>query len=104
MNLIYLTAAGILHGFTSWYGDAYDLRADARSWESMMSSFQELMAVPVSTEATNGTVGTDGDGASTDSTNDTVATDDETEVSAASPSQLCLAAISGIVGLVMVLQ
>ncbi|KAG7373156.1 dienelactone hydrolase [Nitzschia inconspicua] len=45
--------AGILHGYTSWYSDAYDLVADARSWESMLTSFQELMAVPVSGDATS---------------------------------------------------
>lgn len=38
--------AGVLHGYTEWSGDAYNLVADARSWESMMSSFKELMAVP----------------------------------------------------------
>jgi hypothetical protein len=38
--------AGVLHGYTEWSGDAYNLVADARSWESMMSSFMELMAVP----------------------------------------------------------
>lgn len=40
--------SGIEHGYTSWYSSAYDLEADARSWESMMTSFKELMAAPVS--------------------------------------------------------
>jgi hypothetical protein len=51
--------AGVLHGYTNFGSDAYNLVADARSWESMMSAFVELMAVPQKTmtetepEATN---------------------------------------------------
>mmetsp|Transcript_6050 Transcript_6050/g.15042 ORF Transcript_6050/g.15042 Transcript_6050/m.15042 type:complete len:579 (-) Transcript_6050:1626-3362(-) len=42
--------ANILHGYTDWYIEsAYNLEADARSWESMHSTFEELMAVPVMT-------------------------------------------------------
>jgi len=47
--------AGILHGYTKWGSDAYDLFADARSWESMMTSFTELLAVPGKV-GVNGTV------------------------------------------------
>ncbi|KAL3922681.1 MAG: hypothetical protein SGILL_002078 [Bacillariaceae sp.] len=39
--------AGVLHGYTSWYSDAYNLVADARSWESMMTSFKELLTMPM---------------------------------------------------------
>ena len=42
--------ADIVHGYTDWYLEsAYNLEADARSWESMHSAFEELMAVPVKT-------------------------------------------------------
>ena len=42
--------ADVVHGFTDYYlQDAYNLEADARSWESMHSAFEELMAVPVKT-------------------------------------------------------
>jgi hypothetical protein len=40
--------SGVDHGYTSWYSDAYNLVADARSWESMKTSFRELMAQPIS--------------------------------------------------------
>jgi hypothetical protein len=51
--------AGVLHGYTNFESDAYNLVADARSWESMMSAFHELMAVPEMTGAQNETEGTD---------------------------------------------
>lgn len=38
--------SGVEHGFTVFGGDAYDLVADARSWESMMSNLEELLATP----------------------------------------------------------
>lgn len=37
--------AGVQHGFTE-LGDAYNVVADARSWESTMTAFHELMAIP----------------------------------------------------------
>jgi hypothetical protein len=39
--------SGVVHGFTDWYSDGYSLKADYRSWESMLTSFAELMPVPV---------------------------------------------------------
>lgn len=48
--------AGVLHGFTNFESaDAYNLVADARSWESMRSAFAELMAVPQKADAGNDT-------------------------------------------------
>jgi len=38
--------SGVDHGFTEFGDAAYDLVADARSWESMLSTFQEYLAVP----------------------------------------------------------
>lgn len=38
--------SGVGHGFTVFGGGAYNLVADARSWESMLLSFQELLSVP----------------------------------------------------------
>lgn len=38
--------AGVEHGFTSWESQAYSLKADYRSWESMLTSLRELMPVP----------------------------------------------------------
>ena len=38
--------SGVVHGYTAFASSAYNLVADARSWESMLSSFRELMAVP----------------------------------------------------------
>lgn len=40
--------AKVGHGFTSWTSGNYDLTADARSWESMMTSFASLIPVPSS--------------------------------------------------------
>jgi dienelactone hydrolase len=37
--------AKVDHGYTSWYSGAYNLMADARSWDSMMSTFAALMPV-----------------------------------------------------------
>lgn len=39
--------SGVVHGFTDWNSDGYSLKADYRSWESMLTSFAELMPVPV---------------------------------------------------------
>lgn len=39
--------AFVQHGFTSWGSGAYNLNADARSWESMMTIFQYLMPIPM---------------------------------------------------------
>ena len=39
--------AGLGHGFSDPDGGAYSLVGDARSWESMMTVFEELMLVPV---------------------------------------------------------
>jgi len=38
--------AFVRHGFTGWESDAYDLNADARSWESTMTTFKHLMPIP----------------------------------------------------------
>lgn len=38
--------SGVDHGYTAFASGAYNLVADARSWESMLTSFQELLAVP----------------------------------------------------------
>lgn len=37
--------AKVDHGYTSWSAGAYNLMADARSWESMMSTFGSIMPV-----------------------------------------------------------
>jgi hypothetical protein len=39
--------AGVGHGFTEWGGDAYNVLADVRSWESMWSVLTKRMAVPM---------------------------------------------------------
>ena len=40
--------SGVVHGFTKWdAADAYSLKADARSWESMMTTFEQLLPLPV---------------------------------------------------------
>jgi hypothetical protein len=40
--------SGVVHGFTKWDSvEAYSLKADYRSWESMLTAFQELMPIPV---------------------------------------------------------
>jgi hypothetical protein len=40
--------SGVVHGFTNWDStDAYSLKADYRSWESMLTAFEELMPIPV---------------------------------------------------------
>jgi len=39
--------SGVVHGFTVWDSeDAYSLRADTRSWDSMLSVFDELLDGP----------------------------------------------------------
>jgi dienelactone hydrolase len=38
--------AGVGHGYTVFNSSAYDLVADARSWESMFSLFEETLAAP----------------------------------------------------------
>lgn len=37
--------ADVVHGYTNFGSEKYNLAIDARSWESMMSAFKELMAV-----------------------------------------------------------
>jgi hypothetical protein len=39
--------AGVGHGFTEWGGDAYNVLADVRSWESMWNVLSEKLAVPM---------------------------------------------------------
>jgi len=41
--------ANVVHGFTSWESSGYDLLADARSWESMMTEFQRIFIPAVIT-------------------------------------------------------
>jgi hypothetical protein len=38
--------SGVVHGYTVWGSGAYNLNADARSWESMMTAFYEKMMMP----------------------------------------------------------
>ncbi|CAJ1965305.1 unnamed protein product [Cylindrotheca closterium] len=38
--------SGVDHGYTAFASGAYNLEADARSWKSMLNSFNELLAVP----------------------------------------------------------
>jgi dienelactone hydrolase len=38
--------AGVQHGYTVPGQEPYNLNADVRSWESMLSSFEELLALP----------------------------------------------------------
>jgi hypothetical protein len=38
--------AGVNHGYTSFTSGAYDLVADARSWDSMLKFFLEELSVP----------------------------------------------------------
>jgi len=38
--------AGVNHGFTNWGGLGYNLRADARSWDEMMSIFEDMKQSP----------------------------------------------------------
>jgi len=38
--------SGVNHGYTAFSSPAYNLAADARSWKSMLNSFNELLAVP----------------------------------------------------------
>jgi len=39
--------SGVVHGFTKWDSeDAYSLTADVRSWDSMLSVFDELLDGP----------------------------------------------------------
>ena len=49
--------AGVQHGYTVPGQAAYNLNADARSWESMLSSFEELMAVPQTLTSTPTSIG-----------------------------------------------
>lgn len=46
--------SGVNHGFTVFDSDVYNLVADARSWDSMLSVLQELMAVPQMVVDTDG--------------------------------------------------
>jgi Dienelactone hydrolase family len=40
--------SGVVHGFTKWDSTAaYSLKADYRSWESMLTAFEQLMPIPV---------------------------------------------------------
>jgi hypothetical protein len=36
----------VVHGYTVWNSNAYNLNADARSWESMTTAFSEKMIMP----------------------------------------------------------
>lgn len=45
--------SGVEHGFTAWGGGGYSLTADYRSWESMLTAFEEILPVP--TMMTNST-------------------------------------------------
>ncbi len=38
--------SGMGLGYTAFDSDAFNLMVDAHSWESMLTSFEELMAVP----------------------------------------------------------
>merc|ERR1712008_90129 len=38
--------AGVNHGFTNWGGMGYSLRANARSWDEMMSIFEDMKQSP----------------------------------------------------------
>jgi hypothetical protein len=38
--------SGVVHGYTVWESGAYNLNADARSWESMTTAFYEKMMMP----------------------------------------------------------
>jgi len=38
--------SGVEHGFTAWGGGGYSLTADYRSWESMLTAFEEILPVP----------------------------------------------------------
>jgi hypothetical protein len=38
--------SGVQHAFTVWHDPRYVLKADARSWESMLAVFSEKMIVP----------------------------------------------------------
>lgn len=44
--------AQVDHGFTDWEAEAYNLMADARSWESMMLAFEETLPLPSSMSST----------------------------------------------------
>ena len=44
--------AGVDHGFTAFDSPAYNLVADVRSWESMLTTFEKLIAVPMEVEPT----------------------------------------------------
>jgi hypothetical protein len=39
--------SGVQHAFTVWDDPRYNLKADARSWESMLAVFSEKMIIPV---------------------------------------------------------
>jgi hypothetical protein len=39
--------AGLGHGYTSPVSPDYSLTGDVRSWESMLSAFEDLMAMPL---------------------------------------------------------
>ena len=38
--------SGVNHGFTVFDSEAYNLVADARSWDSMLGTLQEKLAIP----------------------------------------------------------
>jgi hypothetical protein len=47
--------SGVVHGFTAWeYGDAYSLRADTRSWDSMLTALAELRKMPLRVDGEEG--------------------------------------------------
>jgi hypothetical protein len=43
--------AGARHGYTSFTSGAYNIVADARSWDSMLEFFQEKVSVPDITDS-----------------------------------------------------
>jgi hypothetical protein len=43
--------SGVQHGFTIWDGSAYNLNADARSWESMATAFNDKTIMPEKSRA-----------------------------------------------------
>lgn len=38
------------HGFTEWESDAYNLRADARSWDAFLTAMGDKMVAPTTVE------------------------------------------------------
>jgi hypothetical protein len=82
--------AGVLHGYTEWSGDAYNLVADARSWESMMTSFTELLPIP-------GKAGALDDPCADIARDGTDCTEDEPAGQAANNDSAAAAAVTGFV-------